>query len=70
MPQDCSSDLRATIRARWPSPDDLFAQIGEPKPLPMAADFLIGWRVGILSRRLLLLPRSANCCRSASSLLG
>jgi hypothetical protein len=46
-PRDDSGDLRATIRTRWRSPDDLFAQIGEPKPLPVEADFLIGWRVGI-----------------------
>jgi hypothetical protein len=44
---DSSSILRAAIRARWPSPDDLFAQIGYPKTLPITADFLIGWRVGI-----------------------
>jgi hypothetical protein len=47
--QDNPCDLRETIRARWPSPDDLFAQIGEPKPLPVEADFLIGWRVGVLT---------------------
>jgi hypothetical protein len=47
LTQDDSGDLRVTIRARWPSPSDLFAQIGEPKPLPVEADFLIGWRVGI-----------------------
>ena len=29
---DSSSALRAAIRARWPSPGDLFAQIGHPKP--------------------------------------
>ena len=49
MTQDRSSDLPAMVRARWPSPDELFAQIGEPKPLPVAADFLIGWRVGIVA---------------------
>ena len=47
LQQDNSGDLRVTIRARWPSPGDLFAQIGEPKPLPVEADFLIGWRAGI-----------------------
>lgn len=47
--RDSSSDLRVTIRARWPSPGDLFAQIGEPKPVPIAVDFLIGWRVGIIT---------------------
>jgi hypothetical protein len=47
--QDGSPDLRVTVRARWPSPDDLFTRIGEPKPLPIAADFLIGWRVGIMT---------------------
>jgi hypothetical protein len=44
------------IRARWPSPDDLFAQIGEPKPLPMEADFLIGRRVGGYADGWLLCP--------------
>lgn len=38
---------RDTIRRRWPSPGDLFSRIGMPKPLEIAADFLIGWRVGI-----------------------
>jgi hypothetical protein len=42
---DSSSTLRAAIRARWPSPGDLFAQIGHPKTLQITADFLIGWRV-------------------------
>ena len=70
IPRDCSSDLRVTVRARWPSPGDLFARIGDPKPLPITADFLIGWRVGIYGRLLVTLSRSANCCRSASSLLG
>ena len=32
--QDCSSDLRVTVRALWPSPGDLFARIGEPKTSP------------------------------------
>jgi hypothetical protein len=41
--------LRAAIRARWPSPGDLFARIGAAKPLSVAADFLIGWRVGIMT---------------------
>jgi hypothetical protein len=54
--QDNSGDLRVTIRARWPSPGDLFAQIGEPKPLPVEADFLIGWRVGIYADGWLLCP--------------
>ena len=30
LPQNDSGDLRVTIRARWPSPGHLFAQIGEP----------------------------------------
>jgi hypothetical protein len=47
LPQNDPGDVRVTVRARWPSPGDLFAQIGEPKPLPVEADFLIGWRVGI-----------------------
>jgi hypothetical protein len=47
--QDSSSDLRVTVRARWPSPDDLFARIGTPKPLQTTADFLIGWQVGIIT---------------------
>jgi hypothetical protein len=42
-----SPDLRAAIRARWPSPGDLFARIGHPKPLQITAHFLIGWRVSI-----------------------
>jgi hypothetical protein len=46
-PQDDSGGLRDAIRARWRSPGDLFSQIGEPKPLPVEADFLIGWPVGI-----------------------
>ena len=54
--QDNPYDLRETIRARWPSPDDLFAQIGEPKPLPVQADFLIGRRVGIYADGWLLCP--------------
>ncbi len=45
---DSSSALRAAIRARWPSPGDLFTQIGHPKTLQITADFLIGWRVGTL----------------------
>ena len=49
IPWDCPSDLRGTIRARWPSPGDLFTRIGEPKILQIAADFLIGWRVGIIT---------------------
>jgi hypothetical protein len=49
VPWDCPSDLRVTIRARWPSPGDLFTRIGDPKPLQITADFLIGWRVGIMT---------------------
>ena len=56
LQQDNSGDLRVTVRARWPSPGDLFAQIGEPKPLPVEADFLIGWRVGIYADGWLLCP--------------
>jgi hypothetical protein len=47
--QDSSPDLRGIVRARWPSPGDLFNRIGEPKTLKIAADFLIGWRVGIIT---------------------
>ena len=47
---DSSSALRATIRARWPSPGDLFAQIGHPKPLQITAHFLIGWRVSTVPK--------------------
>ena len=54
--EDNSGDLRVTVRTRWPSPGDLFAQIGEPKPLPVEADFLIGWRVGIYADGWLLCP--------------
>ena len=43
--RDRASAERAAIRARWPSPGDLFAQIGHPNPLQIKADFLIGWRV-------------------------
>ena len=56
IPLNCSSDAHSTIRARWPSPGDLFARIGEPKTLPIAADFLIGWRVGILTDGSYLCP--------------
>jgi hypothetical protein len=56
LTQDDSGDLRVTIRARWPSPSDLFAQIGDPKPLPVESDFLIGWRVGIYADGCLLCP--------------
>jgi hypothetical protein len=45
---DSSSALRVAIRARWPSPGDLFSQIGDPKPLQITAHFLIGWRVSIM----------------------
>jgi hypothetical protein len=49
--QDSSSDaVRAAIRARWPTPSDLLARIGHPKPLPITADFLIGWRVGTMPK--------------------
>jgi hypothetical protein len=44
------------IRARWPSPGDLFARIGNPKFLQIAVDFLIGWRVGILTDGCYLCP--------------
>ena len=56
LQQDYSGDLRVTIRAPWLSPGDLFAQIGEPKPLPVEADFLIGWRVGIYADGWFLCP--------------
>ena len=38
FPKDGSPDLRVALQARWPSPGDLFARIGEPKTLPIAAD--------------------------------
>ena len=48
---DCASAaVRAAIRARWPSPSDLFARIGHPKPLQITAHFLIGWRVSIMPK--------------------
>ena len=47
VPWDSPSDPCVTIRERWPSPGDLFARIGDPKPIQITADFLIGWRVGI-----------------------
>ena len=56
IPWNYSSDERSTIRVRWPSPGDLFARIGEPKHLPITADFLIGWRVGILTDGSYLCP--------------
>ena len=37
--RDYSSDLRVTIRARWPSPGDLFARIGDPKTYPNSRRF-------------------------------
>jgi hypothetical protein len=47
--RDCdAAAVRAVIRARWPSPGDLFTQIGPPKTLRITADFLIGWRVGTM----------------------
>ena len=70
VPWDCSSDDRATIRARWPSPGDLFARIGDPKHSPNNGRFPDRLASRHLDRRLLPLSRSANCCRSASSLLG
>jgi hypothetical protein len=45
LARDSSFTLRAAIRARWPSPGDLFARIGHPKTLQITVDFLIGWRV-------------------------
>jgi hypothetical protein len=56
VPWGWSPGDRATIQARWPSPGDLFARIGDPKYLQIAADFLIGWRVGILSDGCYLCP--------------
>jgi hypothetical protein len=44
---DSSSALRDAIRACWPSPGDLFAQIGNPKTLQIRDDFLIGWRAAV-----------------------
>ena len=45
-----SAVVRAAIRARWPSPGDLFSQIGDPKQLQIKDDFLIGWRVSIMPK--------------------
>ncbi len=56
VPWGWSPGGRATIRARWPSPGELFARIGDPKHLQNTADFLIGWRVGILSDGSYLCP--------------
>ena len=47
VPWDSPSDPCVTIRERWPSPGDLIARIGDPRPIQITADFLIGWRVGI-----------------------
>jgi hypothetical protein len=47
---DCASEVRDAIRARWPSPGDLFSQIGDPKQLQIKGDFLIGWRVSIMPK--------------------
>ena len=49
LARDSSFALRAAIRARWPSPSDLFARIGHPKPLQITTHFLIGWRVGTMT---------------------
>jgi hypothetical protein len=49
LPQNDCGDLRVTVCARWPSPNDLFSRTGLPKPLPVEADFLIGWRIGALT---------------------
>jgi hypothetical protein len=49
LARDSSFALRKAIRTRWPSPDGLFAQIGDPKHLPIKDDFLIGWRVAIIT---------------------
>ena len=56
VPWGWSPDDRAAIQARWPSPGDLFSRIGDPKYLQIAADFLIGWRVGILTEGCYLCP--------------
>ena len=56
VPWGWSPGDRATIQARWPSPGDLFARIGDPKHLQIPADFLIGWRVGILTGDCYLCP--------------
>jgi hypothetical protein len=48
---DSSLALRAAIRARWPSSGDLFARIGDPKPLQITTQFLIGWRVSIMPKQ-------------------
>jgi hypothetical protein len=50
LARDSSFALRAAIRARWSSPDDLFGRIGHPKPLQITAYFLIGWRVSIMPK--------------------
>jgi hypothetical protein len=47
---DYASAARDAIRTRWPSPGDLFARIGHPKPLQTKDDFLIGWRVGTMPK--------------------
>jgi hypothetical protein len=49
LARERSSALRTAIRARWPSPGDLFARIGHPTTLQIKDDFLIGWRVGVLT---------------------
>src|ERR1700722_19214889 len=48
LARDSSSALCTAIRMRWPLPGDLFARIGNPKTLQIEADFLIGWRVGVM----------------------
>jgi hypothetical protein len=62
---DGSPDLRAAIRARWPSPGDLFARIGDPKPLQITAYFLIGWRVSIMPK-----PNPWHFCQDAQLVAG
>jgi hypothetical protein len=54
---DSASAVRAAIRARWPSPGDLFSQIGDPKTLQITAHFLIGWRASIMPK-----PNSRYFC--------
>ena len=57
IPWDCSPDLaRHDQKALAIAGATFSPQIGEPKPITIESDFLIGWRVGDFGRRLALLP--------------
>ena len=41
---DCAGWARVAVLKQWKTPGDLFASIGAPTFLDVAADFVIGWR--------------------------